>query len=191
MNHINNLSSFKELSQSTLKNKIYFSGIGVHNGRAVSMCIEPADINTGIVFIRTDIEQNNIINATIENAFNAAFNDPRFKKVTSEERDKLEISISLLSSPKPIHFKSEAELLNEIRPLIDGVIIDDLGKKSLFLPSVWAQLPEPKEFLQRLKLKAGLSATHWSPRFKAHRFVAAELSMSDVFQNKIILLYVI
>ena len=72
MNHINNLSSFRELSQSTLKNKIYFSGIGVHNGRAVSMCIEPADINTGIVFIRTDIEHNNIINATIQNAFNAS-----------------------------------------------------------------------------------------------------------------------
>ena len=72
MNHINNLSSFKELNQSTLKNKIYFSGIGVHNGRAVSMSIEPADINTGIVFIRTDIEHNNIINATIQNAFNAS-----------------------------------------------------------------------------------------------------------------------
>ena len=72
MNHINNLSSFKELNQSTLKNKIYFSGIGVHNGRAVSMSIEPADINTGIVFIRTDIEHNNVINAIIENAFNAS-----------------------------------------------------------------------------------------------------------------------
>ncbi len=72
MNHINNSSSFKELSQATLKNKIYFSGIGVHNGRAVSMCIEPADINTGIVFIRTDIEHNNIIYASIKNAFNAS-----------------------------------------------------------------------------------------------------------------------
>ena len=61
MNFINNLSIYKNFKQHTLNKKIFFSGVGVHNGRAVSMCIEPADINTGIVFIRTDVKNNNII----------------------------------------------------------------------------------------------------------------------------------
>ena len=67
MNYINSLSTYRNINQSTLKNKISFSGVGVHNGRAVSMCIEPADLNTGIVFIRTDVKDNNIIRAVIEN----------------------------------------------------------------------------------------------------------------------------
>ena len=72
MNCINNLPAYRNIKQSTLKKKIYFSGVGVHNGRAVSMCVEPADINTGIVFIRTDIKKNNIIKAVINNTFESS-----------------------------------------------------------------------------------------------------------------------
>ena len=69
MNYINNQSTYNYFNQSTLDKKIHFSGVGVHNGRAVSICIEPADINTGIIFVRTDIKHNNIIKAVIENTF--------------------------------------------------------------------------------------------------------------------------
>ncbi|MBZ0214924.1 MAG: UDP-3-O-acyl-N-acetylglucosamine deacetylase, partial [Fimbriimonadaceae bacterium] len=40
--------------QTTVKNRIDLTGIGVHKGSAVSMSINPADQNTGIVFVRTD-----------------------------------------------------------------------------------------------------------------------------------------
>ena len=66
MNYINTLDPFVSL-QKTLKRKIHFSGVGVHNGRAVSMSIEPAEVDTGIVFYRTDLEQNNIVKARIDN----------------------------------------------------------------------------------------------------------------------------
>ena len=66
MNYINTLSSSVSL-QKTLKRKIHFSGVGVHNGRAVSMCIEPAEVDTGIVFHRTDLDNNNVIKAIIDN----------------------------------------------------------------------------------------------------------------------------
>ena len=66
MNYINTLKTSVSL-QKTLKRKIHFSGVGVHNGRAVSMSIEPAEVNSGIVFYRTDLEKNNIIKASIEN----------------------------------------------------------------------------------------------------------------------------
>ena len=66
MNYINTLSSSISL-QKTLKRKIHFSGVGVHNGRAVSICIEPAEVDTGIVFHRTDLDNDNIIKAVIDN----------------------------------------------------------------------------------------------------------------------------
>ena len=69
MNHINKEIERIFLKQTTLKAPINFSGVGVHNGRAVSMSIEPAEVGTGIVFHRTDLENNNVIKAFIDNIF--------------------------------------------------------------------------------------------------------------------------
>ncbi len=66
MNYINTTTPIV-LLQKTLQRKINFSGVGVHSGRAVSMSIEPAETDTGIVFERIDLEKNNVINATINN----------------------------------------------------------------------------------------------------------------------------
>ncbi len=71
MNYINNFSKFKNFRQFTLNKIINFSGVGVHNGRAVSMSVEPADVDTGIIFIRTDVKSNNVIKAVIENIFDS------------------------------------------------------------------------------------------------------------------------
>ena len=67
MNFINNQSISKPIMQTTLKNNILFSGVGIHNGRAVEMSIEPAEPNTGIIFKRVDLDKNNLIKAIIDN----------------------------------------------------------------------------------------------------------------------------
>ena len=67
MNFINSLKKQNKFKQTTLNNKLFFSGVGIHNGKAVSMSLEPGEPNTGIVFERTDIKQNNKIKAVIEN----------------------------------------------------------------------------------------------------------------------------
>jgi AMMECR1 domain-containing protein len=72
-------------------------------------------------------------------------------------------------------FADEADLLAQLRPRVDGLIIEDMGRRALFLPSVWEQLPEPLVFLAQLRLKAGLAADHWSPGFRASRFQAIEM----------------
>jgi len=66
MNYINTTTSHN-LFQKTLKKKIQFSGVGVHNGRAVSMSIEPTEADTGIIFVRSDLDKNNVIKAIIDN----------------------------------------------------------------------------------------------------------------------------
>ncbi|MBE0532774.1 MAG: AmmeMemoRadiSam system protein B [Rhodospirillales bacterium] len=115
-----------------------------------------------------------------EHAFAAAFRDPRFAKLTADETDGLSLSVSVLSAPSPIQFASEADLLGRLRPRVDGLIIEDSGRKALFLPAVWETLPDPRTFLGHLKIKAGLKAEHWSGGFKAWRFVAEEISDEDL-----------
>ena len=104
------------------------------------------------------------------NAKNSAFNDPRFNPVQKEEVGQLKIAVSILSEPKPIKFTDENDLLNQMRPNIDGIIIKDGNYQAVYLPSVWEQLPDKKEFLNTLKIKAGLNPNYFSKTFEAYRF---------------------
>ena len=120
-----------------------------------------------------------------ENAFRAAFKDPRFPALAADELGGLELSISVLSPKSPMTFSGEANFLGQLQPGIDGLIIEDKGRRALFLPSVWAQLPDVKNFIEHLKAKAGLPKTHWSGNFKAWRFLAEEISAAglDIWGN--------
>ncbi len=106
----------------------------------------------------------------IHNARAAAFNDPRFNPLDMSEIEYLSIAISLLSAPSKMNFKNEEDLLNQIVPFKDGIIIKDKGYQAVYLPSVWDQLPDKKQFLNSLKLKAGMSADYFSETFEAYRF---------------------
>ena len=109
-----------------------------------------------------------------DNAVRAAFSDPRFPPMGADEMFRVKLSLSLLTAPEPMHFADEEDLLSQLRPGIDGLIIEDQGCHALFLPAVWEQLPDPGDFLSRLKHKAGLPEDHWSDQFRASRFVADE-----------------
>lgn len=115
-----------------------------------------------------------------ENAFKAAFKDPRFAPLTAPELDALEVSISVLGPAQAMRFRSEADFMDQLRPGIDGLIIEDAGRRALFLPSVWEQLPDKQQFVSHLKAKAGLKPGHWSETFRASRFVAEEMHAADL-----------
>ena len=53
--------------QKTLMEKIELKGIGLHNGKEVNLVIIPSKVNTGIVFKRVDLSNNNLINANFNN----------------------------------------------------------------------------------------------------------------------------
>ncbi|MDD3149287.1 MAG: AmmeMemoRadiSam system protein B [Candidatus Gastranaerophilales bacterium] len=105
-----------------------------------------------------------------KNAFSSAFEDPRFSPVLEHELADLTISLSILTLPIKMDFSSEEDLLKQLKPNIDGLIISDRGYKAVYLPSVWEQLPDKVDFLQSLKQKAGLPKNHWSKDFMAYRF---------------------
>jgi len=110
------------------------------------------------------------------NAFAAAFSDPRFPPLREDEYDGLEFHISILSLPEPITFSSEQELIDQIRPGIDGLILEDKGHRGTFLPSVWESLPTSEQFWSQLKLKAGLPQDHWSDTVKVSRYTTQAFS---------------
>jgi AmmeMemoRadiSam system protein B/AmmeMemoRadiSam system protein A len=109
------------------------------------------------------------------NAFNAAFRDPRFLPLRHDEFAELDLSLALLTRPSAIASASSEDLLRQLEPGLDGLIVADQEKRALFLPAVWKEIADPRQFLTQLKLKAGFAADHWSPEFKAYRFRCVEV----------------
>ena len=103
-----------------------------------------------------------ILEGIQRNAINAAFNDPRFPALTSEELEQADIDISILTSPRELEYTGGDDLLNKLRPNVDGVIINKGPARATFLPQVWEQLPKKEDFLAHLCRKAGLSPDEWT-----------------------------
>lgn len=111
-----------------------------------------------------------------KNAYSAAFNDPRFPPLQAGELDGLDIHLSILTPAEPVSFSSEQDLLTQLQPGIDGLILEEGHRRGTFLPSVWESLPEPEQFLRHLKQKAGLPADYWSDTLKVYRYRADVIS---------------
>jgi hypothetical protein len=108
------------------------------------------------------------------NARAAAFEDPRFPKLTRDEWASCAVEVSLLSTPKPIRFADEADLLAQIRAGEDGLILECEGKRATFLPQVWEGLPDKRQFLAALLGKAALPADTRLAHCKLWRYRVAK-----------------
>ena len=93
-----------------------------------------------------------------ENAVAAAFHDPRFPPMRLEELDDLHVEVSVLSSPQPLSYDDPDDLIAQLRPGVDGVVIERGWNRATFLPQVWEKLPDPRQFLEHLCIKAFLPA---------------------------------
>lgn len=107
------------------------------------------------------VPQEGLLEGVRVNAINAAFRDPRFRPLTRGEWEKVKIEVSILTEPKPLPYTDAKDLLEKLRPGVDGVIIKKGYHQATFLPQVWEQLPDEKEFLTHLCLKAGLDQDAW------------------------------
>lgn len=95
------------------------------------------------------------------NACAAAFDDPRFPSLREGELGRIRVEVSLLTAPEPFPVRDEADARARLRPGIDGVIFTARGRRATFLPQVWEQLPDARDFLGHLRMKAGLSPDYW------------------------------
>lgn len=104
------------------------------------------------------------------NAHAAAFRDPRFQPLSAAEYNETSIEISLLSALSPLQFQDEQDALSQLRPGIDGIVLQCGHNRGTFLPQVWESLPGPQQFLGELKRKAGLSPDFWSDDIRLFRY---------------------
>jgi MEMO1 family protein len=109
-----------------------------------------------------------------QNAVGAAFHDPRFAALTPAEWPQCRVEVSLLSTPKPLRFAEEADLLAQIRAGEDGLILEADGKRATFLPQVWEDIGDKRQFIDHLLKKAGLPADTRVTRCKLFRYRVAK-----------------
>lgn len=120
--------------------------------------------------------ERSLVEDVARNAEAAAFKDSRFAPLTLAEWDDLQIDISVLNPPEPMSFQSEQDLIRQLRPGVDGLVLRENFHRGTFLPSVWQQLPEPREFLRQLKRKAGLDPDYWSPAIQVQRYTTSTIA---------------
>jgi hypothetical protein len=103
-------------------------------------------------------------------AHGAAFRDPRFPPLGAAELEALTVHVSVLSVPVALAFANERELLAQLRPGTDGLVLSDGSRLATFLPEVWDRFPDPAEFLRQLRVKAGFAPDHWSDTLEVERY---------------------
>jgi len=120
-----------------------------------------------------------LLNDVKANAKAAAFKDTRFSPLTSDEFNTTQIELSLLSPMQALSFTSEQDALSQLQPGVDGVVFEHGFQRSTFLPQVWEQLPDAKNFMAHLKYKAGLPADFWADDIKLSRYTVSKWKESD------------
>ena len=104
------------------------------------------------------------------NAVAAAYHDTRFAPLSRQEWASTWIEVSLLEPSVTMDCADEDEAAAQLRPGLDGVILTLGKRRATFLPQVWESLPDPREFLAHLKLKAGLPADFWDDEIILSRY---------------------
>lgn len=111
-----------------------------------------------------------LVQDVAQNAYAAAFRDPRFPALTMEDASELHIHIAVLSTAQALEAQDEADLIRQLRPGVDGLILEEEHHRSTFLPAVWAQIADPATFVRELKQKAGLAPDYWSDTVRIYRY---------------------
>ena len=96
-----------------------------------------------------------------ERAVSAALDDYRFSPVRPDELPTIHIEISRLTPPKKLAYTDPEDLLSQLRPGIDGVVLIDGLRRATFLPQVWDKLPDKEIFLNHLCQKMGAAHDLW------------------------------
>jgi AmmeMemoRadiSam system protein A len=100
-----------------------------------------------------------------EHAAAAASEDYRFPPVTQDELPFIEIEISRLTPSKQLDFEDARDLLEKLRPGIDGVVLRDGLRRATFLPQVWEKVPRKEDFLDHLCIKMGAHPGLWREKY--------------------------
>ncbi|WP_440905968.1 AmmeMemoRadiSam system protein A [Catenovulum sp. SX2] len=126
--------------------------------------------------VGTTVANGRLDNNIVWYAHEAAFHDPRFDPIPAKDFADLTCVVSIMSMPLPLQVDSEDQLLQQLIPQRDGLIIQYGQATAVFLPCMWAQYPKAEDFLQALKYKAGWPEHGWTHAMKASVFQTYRIS---------------
>ena len=137
------------LNQKTIKGVVNFSGVGLHSGKIVNLCLRPAEPNSGIIFKRTDLKQNNIVYPNFNNVTNTSLNTT----ISNEFGVKVSTIEHLMGALFGLGIDNAiVEIDNEEVPILDGSAkifvkkIIEVGIKSSQTPIKIIEIRKKVEF---------------------------------------------
>ena len=105
------------LNQKTIKEKIFFSGVGLHSGKITKICLNPSEPDTGIVFKRTDFKRDNLVFPNFSNVSNTSLNTT----ISNEHGVKVSTIEHLMGALFGLGIDNVLiEIDNEEVPILDG-----------------------------------------------------------------------
>jgi len=110
-----------------------------------------------------------LVDQLLDNAWAAAFRDPRFPPLKRDELERLSFEVHVLTPLTPLPFDQLPDLYARLRRDVDGLQLESETRRGVFLPVMWRQLPEPRDFVGQLLRKAQIRETE---PFTAQRFEA-------------------
>lgn len=135
-----------------------------------------------IIATKANMSSNRpLIEDVVENAI-SALESSEIESLAPNKFDELMVTVSLLSPMVRLNFSNEQELLDQLVPHYHGLLIQDKflrktgSDKAVFLPHIWNAVSEPKQFLDQLKVKAGLPAAYWGDDIVAWKFSLVKTS---------------
>jgi AmmeMemoRadiSam system protein A len=132
--------------------------VTLHRGEELQGCI-------GVIEARRPLAED-----VRDHALAAALDDPRAQPLSLEQVDDLDVEVSLLSPLQRVEARDIADAAAQLRPGIDGVVVALGARRATYLPQVWADVPDPIDFLRKLRQKAGLPADYWSDSLAIYRY---------------------
>ena len=115
-----------------------------------------------------------------EHAVAAALEDPRFPPLSKGELSRIKIEVSRLTRPHKLEYSSSEDLIQKLRPHVDGIILKNDLRRATFLPQVWEKIPDPVEFLGQLCMKMGLKHSAWrDTKLQVYVYQVEEFSEMD------------
>ena len=104
-------------NQQTIRKSFSLNGIGLHSGKKVKITVEPAEVNNGIKFIRTDLIKDNIVEALWSNVSSTNL----CTTISNEKGVSVSTIEHLMSSLSGMHIDNANILINNLEvPIMDG-----------------------------------------------------------------------
>ena len=116
------------LNQKTIKKPTCFTGIGLHSGKISNISINPSAPNTGIVFKRIDLKNNNLVYPSFANVTNTSLNTT----ISNEYGVKVSTIEHLMGALFGLGIDNAlVEIDNEEVPILDGSAREFINKLTL------------------------------------------------------------